>query len=234
MFNFLVESAADPAAVSRLVFSRALALMLQSLGLAALAAAPLFYSPRLPAPGRLITRFAREAPARQAPAGGVATGSAHRASRSLPRAGALWLVPSVIPDSIPPREPEGEPGIGSSEAVPGGVPLPPIETPIEMASPASAPVRPGGDVRPPRRIGYLPPVYPELARQGRVEGVVVLETIIDAEGNVTQVRVLRSIPLLDRAAVEAVRQWKYEPTLLNGLPVPVVMTVTVRFELTEK
>ena len=61
--------------------------------------------------------------------------------------------------------------------------------------------------------------------------MVILEAIIDPGGNVTNVRVLRSIPLLDNSAIEAVRQWKYEPTLLNGVPVPIVMTVTVNFAL---
>ena len=60
---------------------------------------------------------------------------------------------------------------------------------------------------------------------------MILAAIIDLQGNVTNVRVLRSIALLDRAATEAVREWKYEPTLLNGIPVPIIMTVTVAFDL---
>ena len=79
------------------------------------------------------------------------------------------------------------------------------------------------------RTVYVEPVYPEIARRAGVSGVVILEAVIDPNGNVTDVRVLRSIPLLDQAAMDAVRQWKYEPTLLNGVPVPIVMTVTVRF-----
>jgi protein TonB len=64
-----------------------------------------------------------------------------------------------------------------------------------------------------------------------VQGVVILEAVIDETGRVTNVRVLRSIPLLDQAATQAVRQWQFAPTLLNGEPVPIVMTVTVSFEL---
>ena len=75
------------------------------------------------------------------------------------------------------------------------------------------------------------PAYPDIAKQARVQGIVILEAIIDPGGNVTNVRVLRSIPLLDQAAIAAVKQWKYEPTLLNGVPVPIVMTVTVNFAL---
>jgi protein TonB len=64
-----------------------------------------------------------------------------------------------------------------------------------------------------------------------VQGVVILEAVIGEDGTVQNVRVLRSKPLLDDAAVEAVRQWRFTPTLLNGQPVPVVMTVTVAFTL---
>jgi protein TonB len=64
-----------------------------------------------------------------------------------------------------------------------------------------------------------------------VQGVVILEAVIGEDGTVQNVRVLRSKPLLDDAAVEAVRQWRFTPTLLNGQPVPIVMTVTVRFDL---
>jgi protein TonB len=75
------------------------------------------------------------------------------------------------------------------------------------------------------------PVYPPLARAARVEGIVILEAVIDEDGSVRDVRVLRSVQLLDAAASEAVRQWRFTPTLLNGQPVPVVMTITVAFKL---
>jgi protein TonB len=75
------------------------------------------------------------------------------------------------------------------------------------------------------------PLYPPIAAAARVQGTVVLEATIDENGNVVNLTVLRSVPLLDGAALEAVRQWEYEPTLLNGSPVPILMTVSVRFEL---
>ena len=77
----------------------------------------------------------------------------------------------------------------------------------------------------------MAPVYPAIARAAHLEGVVILEAVIREDGRVRDVRVLRSIPLLDAAAVEAVRQWRFTPTLLNGEPVPVVMTITVAFRL---
>jgi protein TonB len=75
------------------------------------------------------------------------------------------------------------------------------------------------------------PIYPDMAKAARIEGTVILEAVIDPQGRVRNVHVLRSVPLLDDAAVAAVQQWEYEPTLLNGLPVPVIVTVTVRFEM---
>jgi periplasmic protein TonB len=83
----------------------------------------------------------------------------------------------------------------------------------------------------PRKIVGATPIYPALAQAARQEGVVILETIIDARGAVEKVHVLRGYPLLDQAAIDAVRQWRFTPALLNGQPVPVVMTVTVNFSL---
>jgi periplasmic protein TonB len=92
-------------------------------------------------------------------------------------------------------------------------------------------VRVGGSILPPQKIRHVAPVYPPLAQAARKEGVVILEAVIGEDGKVRSLRVLRSIDLLDQAAVDAVRQWQFTPTLLNGDPVPVVMTVTVSFVL---
>jgi protein TonB len=77
------------------------------------------------------------------------------------------------------------------------------------------------------------PAYPTVARLARQEGLVIIEATIDERGNVIDTHILRSIPLLDEAALAAVRQWKFSPTQLNGVPVPIVMTVTVNFKLTQ-
>jgi len=90
-------------------------------------------------------------------------------------------------------------------------------------------VRVGGQVRPPIRIKEVAPVYPAIAQSARVQGDVVIEATIDEEGKVADARVVKSVPLLDQAALDAVRQWEYRPSLLNGVPTPVVMTVTVKF-----
>ena len=80
----------------------------------------------------------------------------------------------------------------------------------------------------------MAPVYPDLAVKARLQGVVILECQIDVRGRVAEAKVLRGNPLLTDAAVEAVRQWVYTPTLVNGVPVPVLMVVTVTFNLDGK
>ncbi len=92
-------------------------------------------------------------------------------------------------------------------------------------------MRVGGIIRAPQKVHDVAPRYPVVAQQSRVQGFVILEAVISEDGAVQSLRVLRSQPLLDAAAVEAVRQWRFTPTLLNGQPVPVVMTVTVNFRL---
>ena len=101
------------------------------------------------------------------------------------------------------------------------------------APPPARAVRVGGEIKEPRKLTNVSPVYPEVAKQARVQGVVVLECTISPEGKVTDVKVLRGIPLLDDAAIEAVRQWVYTPTLFHGVPVPVIMTVTVNFLISQ-
>jgi protein TonB len=149
------------------------------------------------------------------------------------------LAPVVASTGIAP-ETEREGSIGRSSAsfveTPGtgvveglGVPIAP-PPPVQPRS--EEPPRPiGGLIRPPAKIADVVPQYPALARASRVQGVVILQATIDSRGNVESATVLRSIPLLDQAALDAVRQWKFTPTLLNGVAVPVIMTVTVNFEL---
>jgi len=112
-----------------------------------------------------------------------------------------------------------------------GVP-PDDAPPVPVGVPESGdPLRVGGQIKEPKKLKNVAPEYPEIARQARVQGVVVLECTISPEGEITRVTVVRGVPLLDQAAVDAVKQWVYEPTLLNGVPVSVIMTVTVNFRL---
>jgi TonB family protein len=122
-----------------------------------------------------------------------------------------------------------ERGIGSPDLL-GTVDLTPAAPPPAPRTP----IRLHGGMQPPRKLTHVDPVYPRVAQATRVEGVVILEAVIDVDGAVTSVRVLRSIPLLDHAAIDAVHGWKFTPTLLNGVPVPIALTVTVRFALSDR
>jgi len=88
-----------------------------------------------------------------------------------------------------------------------------------------------GEIKPPKLIKKVEPLYPEIARQARVEGIVIIEATTDIYGRVASVKILRSIPLLDQSAVDAVRQWVYEPMVINGKPRGVIFVVTVTFTL---
>jgi TonB family protein len=94
---------------------------------------------------------------------------------------------------------------------------------------AVAPKRVGGRIMEPKKIKDVAPVYPAIARSAGVSGVVAIEARIGADGKVTEAKVVRSVPMLDQAALDAVRQWEYIPSLLNGVPVPVVITITISF-----
>lgn len=113
----------------------------------------------------------------------------------------------------------------------GTGPVAPPDPPPPSPKSAQTLVRPGGTIKEPKRISGLPPEYPRIAREARKEGMVILEAVIDERGEVGRVKVLRSEPLLDQAAITAVQQWRYTPTLLNGVPVSVLMTITVNFTL---
>ncbi|MEP6917730.1 MAG: TonB family protein, partial [Acidobacteriota bacterium] len=103
--------------------------------------------------------------------------------------------------------------------------------PLDSPPLPSAPVRVGGNVRPPTKIKDARPVYPVEAKAAGISGVVILEVTIGIDGRVVNTRILRSIPALDQAATDAVAQWEFTPTELNGQVVPVIMTATVNFTL---
>lgn len=106
-----------------------------------------------------------------------------------------------------------------------------LRPPTVRGAGAMAPVRVGGSIKTPMKIRDVKPVYPPDAQAAKVSGIVIVEATIGTDGTVTDARVLRGQPLLNEAAVAAVRQWQYAPTLSNGVPVPVILTVTVTFSV---
>ncbi len=211
---------------------------------AALAIVPLLLADALPQPGGDIRAFfvepmAAPPPPPPPPPAARAVAANRVAPKPTAVAPAGFVAPVEIPTEIKPEEGldlggiEGGVAGGVEGGVPGGVVggvvggLPDAPPP-----PPVAPVRVGGDVHEPRKVLDVVPVYPELAAKARIEGMVIIEATIDARGRVVNASVLRGVPMLDEAALEAVRKWVYTPTLLNGVPTPIIMTVTLTFRLT--
>jgi protein TonB len=149
-------------------------------------------------------------------------------------------VPTASTDAAPPEEtfntsmggvPGGVPG-GQIGGITGGMPgvaAPALSVPV--AERPKGPVRVGGNVKPPRIIFGPPAVYPALAAQGHIHGMVVIDAVIDEHGNVIQEKVVSGHPLLLQAALKAVSERKYEPTILDGEPTPVDLRVEVNFQM---
>jgi len=147
-----------------------------------------------------------------------------------------FVAPIEIPEEIVPEAGidlgvDGGATGGVEGGVPGGVVGGIVGGLPEAPRPAVQPQRVGGVIKEPKKLKDVAPVYPNLAVQSRIEGVVILECVLDTRGRVQEAKVLRGVPLLDQAALDAVRQWVYSTTLVDGVPVPVILTVTVRFQL---
>jgi periplasmic protein TonB len=165
-------------------------------------------------------------------------GAARRLTIANPRLPVATAVPAAVPEpdtsaGAPDDSPiclsgcaPGDVGTGDGEGTDTGV-----AGPGGGGEESGTTFRVGGDIREPRRIQGAAPSYPELARRARIQGKVVLECIIDTDGRVTDIRVASGNPLLAEAATDAVRRWIYSPTTLNGQPIRVILTVTVKFGL---
>ena len=138
-------------------------------------------------------------------------------------------------DPLPPPGPVGGVVGGIDTGLAGGAaggllgavvaaPPPPPPPPVER-------VRVGGNVQPPKLVARVNPAYPPLARQARIQGTVKLEGVISKDGTIEELKVVSGHPLLIQAALDAAKQWKYQPTLLNGVPVEVITTIDVNFTL---
>jgi periplasmic protein TonB len=155
------------------------------------------------------------------------------------------FIPRSVPTAVSDSAPQEETFTGAIGGVPGGVPggqiagiiggMPGLAKPVAAPTPAaerpSGPVRVGGTVKPPRLIFGPAPEYPILARQSRIQGIVLIDAIIDEHGNVIGEKIVSGHPLLVQAALKAVSQRKYEPTILDGEPTPVDLTVEVTFRM---
>ena len=202
--------------------------------LALLIVAPLIATHTLPKPRTIlefVTPYVAVAPAMPPPL--------RRATEGSPIARTILHAPVIAPDTIGVESgvvfQPGEIATAGIDSIFGGVDggtgLGHAIVDVLPPPPPSRRVVVGGAIKPPARTKYVAPAYPEIARSNGVQGVVIIEAVIGADGRVEQARVLRSRPLLDEAALAAVRAWEYTPTLLNNRPTAIVMTVTVQFSL---
>lgn len=147
-----------------------------------------------------------------------------------PQTGVAGGIPGGIPGGVTGGILGGVLSENSIATVLPPAPPPPPPPPPPPKLVAAGPVRVGGMVKEPRSLKIVPPIYPPIASRARVSGIVVLEATLTMQGTVEAIRVISGHPLLTQAAIDCVKQWRYEPTLLNGVPVSVIMTATVRFE----
>jgi protein TonB len=226
----------------------AASVLLHGVLILALVVIPLLLSEAMPAPAQGARAFfaapalavapppppppAASAPARRsvaqpkAPAPAAATAPTLGVPADLPAPAAPAEEPVHVADGAADGEAAGVEG-----GVPGGI-VGGVLGGIAAAPPAPVlPVRVGGEVREPKKLRHVSPVYPDVAVAAKVRGSVVLECMVSPQGRVTDVSLVRGIPLLNDSAIAAVRQWLYTPTLKDGVPVPVILTVTVRFDL---
>jgi protein TonB len=216
---------------------------LHAVGAAIVITLPLLISLTLPAPSGGVRAFFVEpmaAPPPPPPPPPPASVPAVRAPAPAPvQSESVLTAPLDVPAEIRPEEGLdlglAFAGVGGVEGgVPGGVPGGVVGGLPSSSAPAPPPLRPvwvGGHVKEPRKVHHVDPVYPRLAADTQIEGVIIVKAMIDETGQVRDASVLKGIPLLDHAALEAVRQWRYTPTLVDGVPMPIVLVITVTFEL---
>ena len=212
---------------------------------AAVVALPLlFFEDVLPAPDGAVRGFfvapppVAPAPPPPPPPAPAARARVAAAAPVKPPEPGHFFAPVEVPDVLPVEEAGidlgvegGVPG-GVEGGVPGGVVGGVIGgLPQEAPPPPARVVRVGGNIRAPKLVHDVKPVYPDLALQARVTAMVILEAHVGTDGRVHSVRVLRGHPVFDQAAIDAVRQWRYQPLLLNGLPTEFILTVTLNFKL---
>jgi periplasmic protein TonB len=215
----------------------AVSIVAHALVLAAVIVVPLLATDTLPDLADTVGVFRPDAPPPLDPPAPRATRT-QAATPDVRQNTTPFEAPDQIIDEVArPPVPDYSVGVGAStvEGLPDGViggtgdrvPQPP--TPPTPPAP-QRPVRLSA-YEMPRKVHDVAPRYPELAQRAGVEGVVIIEAVIAVDGTVRDARVLRSVALLDHAALDAVKRWRYAPTRLNGVAVPVIVTVTVQFRL---
>jgi protein TonB len=246
MFEEMVISSPNPKKTNK-PWTVVVSMLFQVGFLAILILIPLIYTEALPKTMMATMLTAPPPPPPPPPPPAVAQVVHVKPQAHLMDAGKL-VAPKVIPKDVKIIKEDAEPdvsAVGMTGGVPGGVaggsmggvlggviggmgaaPPPPRPHP-------TGPIRVGGNVQAARILNRVQPVYPPLARQTRISGTVRLHAIISKDGTIQQLEVMSGHPLLQQSALDAVRQWRYQPTLLNGEPVEVDTTIDVIFSLNQ-
>ncbi len=245
MFEEMVISSPNPKKTNK-PWTVVLSMLFQTAFLGILILIPLIYTEALPKT-MMATMLTAPPPPPPPPPPPAAVQVVHvKPQAHLMDAGKL-MAPKVIPKDIKIIKEDAEPDMnaGMQGGVPGGVAGGSMGGVLggviggmggALAPPKpklTGPLRVGGQVQAARIINRVQPVYPPLARQTRISGTVRLHAIIGKEGTIQQLEVMSGHPLLQQSALDAVRQWRYQPTLLNGEPVEVDTTIDVIFSLNQ-
>jgi len=243
LFQSLIVAQPMPSGSKGATF--AASIMAHALLVAAIVVVPLFFYDSIPQPSESILKAFFVSPPEVAPAPppppppAPAVRAAIKAQIPTPVAPPTFVAPIEAPEGI--HEEAGiELGFGVEGGVPGGVEggvpggvlggvvggaLP------QLAPPPTKVVRVGGNIVTPKMIKKVAPEYPELARSSRISAIIIMEALVDTHGVVQSVSVLRGHPLFDEPAAAAVKQWRYRPLLLNGVPTEFIVTVTLNFNI---
>ena len=223
-----------------------MSLIVHVIVVAAVIILPLFFTQVIDVHNLQLTYLVTPAPPAAAPAPPAAPIVQKMVPRKVvPLVPSRLVAPAIIPRQIAMlHEPEAAPQVdaGVIGGIPGGatggvlggiiastaVP-PPAVVPRAPERKTKEILRPGGDVKLPHKIYAPPPRYPALAMSSHVQGSVLIDAVIDENGNIVNARVVEGHPLLVPEALRTVMLWKYEPTYLNGVPYPIRMTITVNF-----
>ena len=253
MFDTITRRGSDVATKNR-VLTTGVAVLAHLAILTALLVVPLWYfTPALPRPSEVMAFVAAPPlppppPPPPPPAAAPARQARHEPVKAMPSAD-RFAAPIEAPSRIEPEklaDTRGTTGVlgGVEGGIEGGVvggivgglssALPPPPPPPAPPPAKPAPVRIGGQIMAPALLSRVDPVYPAIAQAAQLEGIVILEATVGETGGVESVKVLRSVGLLDAAAVEAVKQWRYSPLRLNDRPTSFVLTVTVQFHLANR
>jgi len=221
-----------------------MSMVLQAGFLAVLILIPLIYTEALPKASLATLLIAPPPPPPPPPPPAATPVVRVKPQVHLMDAGKL-VAPKVIPKEVKIIKEEAEPEVmGTTGGVPGGVPggqmggvIGGVIGGVGGAPPppkaTTSRIRQGGAVTQASLVNRVQPNYPPLARQTRISGTVRLHAIISKDGSVQQLEVMSGHPLLVQAALDAVRQWRYRPTTLNGEPVEVDTTIDVIFSLNQ-